>query len=254
MFKLRNWLLVLIIINFSSCKLFYPNFILRDNGAVKYLELRESQKEAQLIVPGDRLSFILKARDGFELIDILHAGGGAGAGGMGQGGVAFGYLVRQDGMVELPLLGDLKVVGMARKELEDLLEQKYSSMFNDPFVILQIINRQVYLFTGLNGAQAVALPRDNIKLIELLAMAGGIPPNAKSHKIKIIRGDYANPSIKKIDLSTIEGLKDAGFIVQPNDLIIIDPTTKVAPAILTEITPFLTLITTAFTFYILFKR
>jgi polysaccharide export outer membrane protein len=247
--QLRLLVLFLLLSCLSSCKLLYPNFLLRENKDHVYFEIKEQQAQAQLIVPGDRISFVLKARNGIDLIDVISGGGAVSL----QGNIA-SYLVKEDGNVELPVLGDVKVQGLTIKQLEDLMEQRYSGMYNDPFVIVQIVSRRAYVFMGVGEAQVVPLDRDNIKVIELLATVGGIPATSKSNRIRIIRGDYDHPSIKRIDLSTIEGLKDADFIIQPNDLIIVDPAIKVAPAILTEITPWLSLITTGLTLYLIFKK
>lgn len=250
--KYRALLFLTILVNLSSCKIFYPNFILRENRDNYYFEIKEKQEEGLLINPGDRINFILKARDGYELVDVLETGQLNLTTNSGSGAIS--YLVREDGNVEFPLLGDVKAQGMTRKQLEDLLEKKYSNVYNDPFIVLNVINRKAYVFMGLSGASVVTLPSERTTLIELLATVGGIPKGAKSNKIRIIRGDYQHPSVKKIDLSTIDGLKDADFVIQPNDLVVVDPTTKVVPAILTEITPVLSLVTTVLTFYLIFKK
>ena len=245
----RGLLAIILIFSLSSCKVFYPNWMLRENRTDVYIEIAKQQAAAELITPGDRMNFILKSRDGYELVDVLE---GSQSIILGQNAVT--YLVREDGNVDLPLLGDIKVVGMTRKQLEDLLEKKYSNIYNDPFVVLTIINHHAFVFMGRAAATVVPLPGENTKLIEVLAMVGGIHEGAKSNKIRIIRGSYEHPQVKHIDLSTIEGLRDAEFIVQPNDLIIVDPTTKVVPAILQEVTPFLSLITTVLTFYLIFRK
>ncbi|GIV33703.1 MAG: hypothetical protein KatS3mg031_1238 [Chitinophagales bacterium] len=239
--------LVVVSLSFSSCKVLYPNYILRDTKDFYYYELQEADYQKQVILPGDRLSYNLYTRDGFNLIDVLGGGAQGGTSTMARGS----YLVKEDGYVELPLLGELYVKGLTRLELEKLLEEKYSVWYNEPFVQLNVTNRRVYVFTGIGSAQVLSLPEENTKLIEVIAMIGGIGAESKSHRIKIIRGDYDNPSIKRVDLSTIAGLKDADFIIQPNDIIIIDPKLRPTQAIVREINIFMTFITTITTVYLL---
>lgn len=246
---IRLSLLLLITSVFSSCKVLYPNFIFRETRDFYYYELQEVEQQKQVILPDDRISFSLSTREGFNLIDVI--GGGAEGGTLGAGGVSSSYLVKQDGYVELPLLGELYVKGLTRLELQNLLEEKYSAWYNDPFIQLEVTNRRVYLFSEVGAAKVVSLPSENTKLIEVIAMSGGIGAGSKSNKIKIIRGDFDNPSIKKVDLSTIAGLKDADFIIQPNDLIIIDPKLRPGQAVVREVNYFLTLITTISTVYLL---
>ena len=165
----------------------------------------------------------------------------------GGGGV---YLVKEDGYVELPLLGELFVKGLSRLELENLLEDKYSVWFNSPFIQLRVTNRRAYIFIGVGRAQVVNLVEENTRLLEVIAMLGGLGPDTKSNKIKIIRGDYNSPSIKRIDLSTIAGLKDANFVVQPQDIIIIDARLRPGQVVTREISNFFMVFSTLTTLYL----
>jgi len=45
------------LLNLSSCKLLYPNFLLRDTKDFYYYELKEIEEQKQVIMPEDRLSF-----------------------------------------------------------------------------------------------------------------------------------------------------------------------------------------------------
>lgn len=249
---LRTFLLLIVLSNLASCKLLYPNYMFKDTRDFAYLELQEQENQELLIMPGDILSFQLYSRDGYKLIDIEE--------GVSvrtrdiTGANEIGYLVREDGYAEFPLLGTIYVKGYTRLQLEELLEDRYSVQYNDPFILLKVTNNRVYLFMGVDGAQVINLPNENTTLLEVIALAGGVTPGAKSHQIRVIRGDYDNPTIKKVDLSTIDGLRDADMLMQPNDLIVVAPVTKVAPVILREVTPILALLTTVLTFVVLIRN
>jgi polysaccharide biosynthesis/export protein len=231
----------------SSCKIFYPNYLLRETKDFYYYEMAELEQQSHIILPGDFISFSISPLKGFQLVESSGVTQGF-ASGNAQ------YFVRADGYVDLPILGEMYVKGMARLELERQLREKFSTLFNDPFLTVFISNRRAFLFTGIGVASVISLPRENTTLIEVIAIAGGLSGDSKSHKIRVIRGDYNNPTIKKIDLSTIHGLKDANMIIQSNDIIIVEPLTRIAPAVLREISPYMALLTTVFTLVILFKR
>lgn len=249
----RLLFLALFLATLSSCKLFYPNYMFRDNKSIVYYEFADSMMNtAQTIMPGDIITFNLATRDGYELVDVVSNTNGANNRIINTGSVQ--YVVRTDGVVEFPLVGEINVEGMTRLDLENLLEEKYASVYNDPFILLNVTNRRAWVFMGLGGAKVVSLPNENTTLIQVIALSGGIPAGAKSHRIRVIRGDLDAPSIKKVDLSTIAGLKDADMIIQPNDLIVVEPRTPVAPAILKELTPIISLIASITTLYVLVRR
>ena len=234
----------------------------RDNKDYFYYEIEELKKQELEIIPGDWISFTLTTQDGIQLIDMNAGTSIEGEQNRqqlqqlrnGNGNTGASYMVKPNGMAEFPVLGDVMVEGLSRTELQDLLEERYSYLYNEPFVMVNIQNRRAYVFMGLQGAKVVPLINDNMTLIQVLASAGGISQGSKSRNIRVIRGDYENPSIRKVDLSTIAGLKDADMIIQPNDLIVVAPTTPVASELLKQVTPILGLITSILTVYLLITR
>jgi polysaccharide export outer membrane protein len=113
-----------------------------------------------------------------------------------------------------------------------------------------VLNRKAFVFKGSN-AQIISLNESPTNLIEVIAKSGGIENELKAYKIKIIRGDLKNPEIIKVDLSTLEGLRNAELIIQANDIVYIEERYRIASELLTEITPILTIATTLTTIILL---
>lgn len=234
----------------SSCQVLFPNYLLREDRKFAYTELVDTTASAQTLMPGDIVSFRLGTRQGYGFIDVLETQGISGSSQMNRPN----YVVQPNGMVEFPLLGQLNVIGMTRVQLQKLLEEKYSFIYKEPFILLTVTNRRAFVFIGRGNARVISLPTENTTLIEVIALAGGLTDDSKSHKVRVIRGNYDHPMIKKVNLSTISGLKDADMIIQPYDLIVVEPTTQLAPQLLRQITPVLSLATTLTTIILLIRR
>ena len=129
------------------------------------------------------------------------------------------YKVQSNGKVKIPILGEFKISGISLKEAEVLIEERLSKYYKDPFVILEVMNKRVYLFRGGSSAQVVNLQNDNTTLFEVLASAGGITGGGNAKRIKIIRGDLRNPIVYLIDLSKVESLPSSDLIMQALSLI-----------------------------------
>jgi len=149
---------------------------------------------------------------------------------------------------------ETKIGGMTEKEAEKYLESIYSEFLNQPFVQIKVSNKRVIIFPGGQGGTASVLKLQNnqTSLFEALASIGGIN-DGRADKIKLIRGDLKNPQVYLIDLSTLEGMKKANLILQANDIIIVEPRAKIPQKIISEVTPYISLITTALLIYGLFK-
>jgi polysaccharide export outer membrane protein len=240
--------LILVLFSFSSCRLYWPNMLFRDTKDFIVATIPEVEYQKQLLLPFDKISFQIYTQDGIILVDPV--GGEI----MGLGGGGNTYTVKEDGYVELPLLGEVYVEGITRLEFESFLERKYSAWYNEPYIQLQVTNHRAYVFMGIGSARVISLPSENTKLIEVLASMGGISADSKSNRIKIIRGDkgtYDAPRVKRIDFSTIKGLKDADFIVLPDDIIVVDPKLRPAQATIQQVSYLMAIVSTISTLYLL---
>ena len=81
-------------------------------------------------------------------------------------------------------------------------------------------------------------------MIEALAQAGGIRQRGRSKQIKLIRQRGDENLVYHMDLSTVEGLKDARIIVQANDIIYVDSNPQVVREVLADVSPLAQLVTT----------
>lgn len=165
------------------------------------------------------------------------------------------YFVEFDGNINLPLIGRVNIAGMTLREAEFFLEEKYSELFNDPFILLNLTNRRVTIFPGSGGdGVVITLTNNNVKLLEALALAGGLADEGRAKRIKLIRGDLNNPQVFLIDLSTIEGLSQADIILQANDIIYVEPLGITTRQVLSEMSPVLSFLTSLITLYLIIEN
>jgi len=158
----------------------------------------------------------------------------------------FVYLVRQDGLVKLPMVGDVDILGMTIYEAEQKLQALYSEHYIDPYVVLRYENRRVIVL-GANGGQVIPLVNENTSLIEVIALSGGINQGAKSQTVRLIRGNLNNPEVYVIDLSTVSGMRSSIVRLEPGDIVYIDPWRRVWIESLRDVSPVLSLVSSVVT-------
>jgi len=163
------------------------------------------------------------------------------------------FLVREEGLVKLPLLGDVPLEGLTVFEAEALLQREYSEFYEDAFVIVRYVNKRVIVL-GTTGGQVIPLLNENTNLIEVLALAGGVGTQSRVDKIRLIRGDLDNPEVRIINLSTIEGMKDASLKVVSGDIIYVQPVQRIAGEALRDLSPIFGLITSTLSLIVLINN
>ena len=202
----------------------------------------------------DQLTFQLYTNNGSQLIN-LYSEIGSGRiqnqrmiqnGNNNISGSGSLYLIRQDSLVEFPIIGDINLVGKSIKEAEHLLESILSKLYVDPFIVLGVSTKRIFLFNGSSGGEATVIPLkfNNMTLFEVLATGGGIRETNNSKKIKIIRKSKEGIKIFNVDLSTIDGINQGNMIMQSHDIVYITPNFNLGSEIIQEINSVFSFIST----------
>lgn len=250
----RLFLFTLVLGVFSGCTI-NNSIILKSDRDFVFDSIPEEMSTIDYrISPNDVVEFRLFANEGFKLIDVANSTQTGNNQLLNRQG-GFTYVVETDSMVNLPIVGRMKLAGMTLKEAEVMLEDKFSAFYNRPYVILNVSNRRVIVFPGSGGgAKVVSLRNNNTTLLEVIASAGGVADRGRSKSIRLIRGENDDRKVYNIDLSTMEGLKYIDIIVQANDVIYIEPAPELARELLKDATPVITLITSAITVWLVVNR
>lgn len=249
----------LLLSSLPSCKILNPSIMLQTKKDYKFdsvkLDSAAYMSQEYHIAPNDIIEFRLFANDGFTIINLSTLTNREGAAYFNN--IRFEYLIDNHGIVKLPVIGEIKLSGYTVREAEDTLQRRYSKYYIDPFAMLEVVNKRVIVFPGNDGqAKVVRLQNSNTTLIETIALAGGIPESGKAYSIKLIRnnGDPSQPLVYHFDLSKIESIPQANMLVQANDIIYVEPRKYYARETLREITPIISLFTTALAIYAIFTR
>ena len=131
------------------------------------------------------------------------------------------YLVDLKGVVKLPMIGEIKVEGMTLREVETLLQKAYEKYYTAPYAIVTYLNKRVIVL-GAPGGQVIPLENENVPLVEILALSKGVETNGKAHNIRVIRGDQ----VFVADFSTIDGFRNSNMIMEPGDIVYVEPVRK----------------------------
>ena len=129
--------------------------------------------------------------------------------------------VRPDGMITLPLLGDVRAVGLSTDQLRDILQKNAAKILTDAnvtVVVRQINSRKVYVTgqVGMSGAYPLIGPRT---VLQAIAMAGGLTEYAKGEEILIVRGSM---TFKFNYKEVLHGRKlEQNIQLQPGDQVLV---------------------------------
>ena len=132
--------------------------------------------------------------------------------------------VRPDGMISLPLVGDVKAAGFTPTDLAAELTNQLKKFINDPLVTVTVVginSKHIYLAGNVLRGGEVAYDPDMTPM-QVIVAAGGPSPLAKKTKIYILR--TVNGKQTRIPFDYKKALKTGdqqGVVLLPNDTIVI---------------------------------
>ncbi|MDH5366046.1 MAG: polysaccharide biosynthesis/export family protein [Cyclobacteriaceae bacterium] len=219
MLKIINtYVALLTILLVTSCGTYRKNIMLQVGEGASSSEIDHANLSVNYIIqPSDILQLEVFTNSGERIIDpdfelTKELGGN-------QANVKpkLNYIVNADGSVKLPMVGIIKLDRKTLREAELFLEEEYGKFYDTPFVSLQFVNKRVTVVGAVN--QVVELKNENIKLIEVLAMADAIDNDAIVQNIRLIRDGQAYI----LDLSNTEDVANTNVMLQPDDIIYVEP-------------------------------
>jgi len=108
-------------------------------------------------------------------------------------------VIRPDGKVSLPLIGEFPAEGRTARELESAIAAKLRDYIRDPVVnviVKEINSSKIYVIGKVRKPDAY-LVRGSITVVEAIAMAGGLREDSRGNKVIILRNGKGNSSYKQ---------------------------------------------------------
>jgi len=164
----------------------------------------------------------------FNLYSVSTSIGNANAGTVTQ---TTGFLVDQDGNIQLPMIGTIKAAGLTKKELKDVLYKDLVShnILYDPVISIRYLNYKVTVLGEVAHPTVINVPSEKITLLEALGLAGDLTIYGKRDNVLVIRDEMEGKRVSHhIDLNSKELLTSPYYYLKSNDVVYIAPTKATA--------------------------
>lgn len=132
--------------------------------------------------------------------------------------------VRPDGMISLPLLGDIRAEGFTPMLLGNTITQRLKKFVTNPTVTVTVTavnSRRIFVIGEVQHVGSLALSEDMTPL-QAIASAGGLTPYANARHIYILRG--LSGKQRKIPFNYKKAIKNGdlqGISLLPGDTIVV---------------------------------
>jgi len=231
-----TFILTIVLLVFSGCSKKYTLFS-QNQDLVKTVKINPVKQEIYRykIKPYDRISVLFYEHPDISTRKI---------GDFQEDRV--GILVNANGIASFPLIGDIEVTGMYIEDLEKEVEEMASEFIINPSVNLNIINHRLFVLGEVNQPGTVQITNTTMNLFEAISSSGGLRDTSDKNEVLIIRGDLANPTLMKVDITDFKSLMVNSVTLHPSDILYVNPNkAKNFNTNISELLPFIQLIQSA---------
>ncbi|MBR0047597.1 MAG: polysaccharide biosynthesis/export family protein [Bacteroidaceae bacterium] len=136
------------------------------------------------------------------------------------------YLVDNEGYINYPILGRLKVLGLTKTELETLIASKIQGAYTKdfPLVHVQMSNYKVSVLGEVARPGQYTATTGKVNIFEALAMAGDLTIWGQRDCVKIIRESaQGEKKIVALNLNDANIINSPYYQLQQNDIVYVTP-------------------------------
>ncbi len=136
-----------------------------------------------------------------------------------------GYQVNNDGNIDFPQLGQIKVSGLTLVELSDTIKELIlkSGYIKDPIVTSQFMNFKISVMGEVARPGIYSVGNGRVNIFEALGMAGDMTIYGKRDNLKVIREENGVRNVKVLDLRNKEIFNSPYFYLHQNDIVYVEP-------------------------------
>lgn len=136
------------------------------------------------------------------------------------------YLVTNEGYIDFPILGQIKVGGMTKEELENYIAGRIhgTHLKERPIVNVTMSNYKVSVLGEVAKAGMYTVSTGKVNVFEALAMAGDMTIYGNRSNVKIIRENADGKKIvAELDLKDANVISSPYYQLQQNDIVYVTP-------------------------------
>ena len=137
--------------------------------------------------------------------------------------IAQGYLVDNDGLIELPLIGKILVKGKTIAAINEALKIELNKSLKNVFVSTRLVNFKISVLGDVLKPGSYNVPNERVTILEALSLAGDLNMTAVRNDVMLIREIEGKKQYISINLNDSKTLRSPYYYLVNNDVLYVKP-------------------------------
>jgi polysaccharide export outer membrane protein len=131
-------------------------------------------------------------------------------------------IVDIDGNIELPKIGKIKVAGLSKEEVRDIITKAYKEYLVDPLVSVKFGNFPFSVMGEVETPGNFTVPTERVNIFQAVTQAGDLTQYAVRDNIKIIREVNGEREIISLNMNDKSILNSPNYYINRYDIIYVE--------------------------------
>ena len=133
------------------------------------------------------------------------------------------YLIDQQGEIDFPVIGKIKIAGLSPEETRVMLRDRLSEFLKDPIINIRLKNFSVTILGEVRRPGTYPVVGEKITILEALGLAGDLTNKGQRENVMVIRDFDGTKVYTRIDLTRKEALSSPVYYLTQNDVVYVEP-------------------------------
>jgi polysaccharide export outer membrane protein len=176
---------------------------------------------------GDILNIEIKSVDPSIAEIFKPSSSGSNAGQLAANGADLnyltGFLINENGDIELPLIGNLQLAGFTLQRSKIEIAREVKKYINEPYIVVRLGGIRYAALGEFKRPGRYSILQSKATIFEAIANAGDLTDLANRTGFILIRKYAEGQRVHRVDLTNKKLLSSAFYYIQPNDQLYAEP-------------------------------
>jgi polysaccharide export outer membrane protein len=228
---LRSFLLLAVLFN-ASCTAYKQVPYFQDLRRDTVVNEKINNFSPFTLQPGDLIALNVTSlnRDAdlifnYNLVPLSQGQGGSSGVALPYNGqsTVYGYLVDHDGDIRIPMVGNVKVLGLTTNDAAAQIESKLQTYLSKPTVTIRMLNFKISVLGDVKNPGTFSIQNEKITITEALSFAGDLNTTGLRNNVLLIRENEGKREYVTLDLTSKKIFSSEYFYLKNNDILYVTP-------------------------------
>ncbi len=134
-----------------------------------------------------------------------------------------GYIIDEDGYVEIPVVHKIKVEGLTLTEAQQAIQKKLDEYIVDVIAEVRLLSFQITVLGEVRRPGTYTFLKRNISILDALGKSGDILDFGDRRNVLVVRKKGETTETFELDMTSSDFFQSSFYWLEPNDVVYVKP-------------------------------